>query len=181
MSNPTKILYQDLEADLQRIFDELKEIQGSFGSLVERFRNIDVHMLAEDEKKVIQDLIDAYTNDGRGLTRERITKLEAKVIELQENLSNLNISQESIEMGNTLESYEYDEEGNVVKHVATGDRNFTEVFNYKTDGSGELASSIKTFTQEDGSEVEIKKEYTYTDGNITSIKTTTTITPKATE
>lgn len=178
MANPTKILANDLDGDLGQVFIELNKIKGDFKSLDERFSNIDVDMLGEDEKKVLQDLIDAYFNDSKGLTRERIQKIEDLLTQLQEDLSNISISQEAIEMGNFNEEFVYDTEGNVTKHTVTGERAFTVTYNYKTDGSGELIDSSKVFQDEEGNDVEIKKIYTYTNGDITGIQTTTIVIPK---
>lgn len=176
-SNPTKILAYDLDGDLSQVFVELNKIKGDFESLDERFRNIDVDMLGEDEQLVLQDLIDAYYNDSKGLTRERMQKMEELLTQLQEDLSNIEISQEQVEMGTFNETFEYDTDGNVTKHTSTGERAFTVTYTYKEDGSGELVDSTKTFTDKDNNTVEIYKTYTYdTEGNITGINTITTVT-----
>jgi hypothetical protein len=160
MSFPTKILLYDLDADIQQIINDLKDIQGSYATLKERLQNINSDLFDPDTKAVIEDLITALNSTNRHIS-ERIEAIEL-----------------AGEEGNYTESFTYDPDGNVTTHIATGDKNFTVSYNYKPDGSGELTYSEKTYTRSNGDQVTIRKDYTYdANGNITNIQTTTTITP----
>jgi hypothetical protein len=184
-SNPTKILTYDLDPALGKIMNDLKKFQGTFTTLYDRLSKLDVEIFNGDTKTVVQDLIDAYNNDAKGGARERLQKLEQGLIDLTKEIGDeLNsldakiagYSLDQLEEGDFDESFVYTD-GNVTKHTSTGDRAFEVTYVYKTDGSGELQSSTKTFTKDDGTAVEITKTYTYTSGDITGIATSTTRTP----
>jgi YD repeat-containing protein len=158
MSFPTKILLYDLDADIQQIINDLKDIQGSYATLKERLQNINSDLFDPDTKAVIEDLIAALNSTNKHIS-ERMEAIEL-----------------ASEEGNYNESFTYDPDGNVTTHTATGDKNFTVSYNYKPDGSGELTYSEKTYTRSNGDQVTIRKDYTYdANGNITNIQTTTTV------
>lgn len=175
-SNPTKILAYDLDPELGKIFEELNRIKGDFQTLDERFNNIDVNMLGESEKAVLEDLISALNNDFKGTASERLRRIESSLIALQEALGAIDPNQ--LEEGNFEESFVY-QNGDVIKHVSIGDQAFVTDYVYKADGSGELETSTKTFARKTGETVSIHKVYTYENGDITKITTTTTVTPVA--
>lgn len=162
MPYPTKILLYDLDTEIQQIINDLKEIQGSYATLKDRLTNINTDLLDSDTKAVIEDLITSFNNTHRHIS-ERIESIELANTEGE---------------GNYNESFTYDADGNVITHTVTGDKNYTITYNYKTDGSGELTYSEKTYTRSNGDQVTIRKDYTYdAKGNITNIQTITTITP----
>ncbi|OXB94743.1 hypothetical protein [Parageobacillus galactosidasius] len=162
MPYPTKILLYDLDTEIQQIINDLKAIQGSYATLKDRLTNINTDLLDSDTKAVIEDLITSFNNTHRHIS-ERIESIELANTEGE---------------GNYNESFTYDADGNVITHTVTGDKNYTITYNYKTDGSGELIYSEKTYTRSNGDQVTIRKDYTYdAKGNITNIQTITTITP----
>lgn len=173
---PTKILLYDLESDIADIIKDLQTYKGAFPTLLNRLNALDVTVMNGDTKAVIQDLIDALNNDNKGSASTRLKAIEKKLIDLQNSLSNVSLN--DLEVGNFNEVFTYTD-GNVTKHVSTGDQAFTVIYNYKQDGSGEISTSVKTFTRENGDKVEITKTYSYTNGDITGISTATTITPAA--
>ncbi len=170
----TKILMYDLDDKLQEIFLDLVEFKGNYDTLYESLTSINVEGMSGDTKKVIKDLIDAYNNDFKGTASERIRNLEDKIMQLGDE-----ISLETLDQGSFNETFDYDADGNVILHTVKGDRNYSVRYNYKNNNSGELTTSVKTFTDTSGNQVKIVKAYTYTNGDITGIETTTTITPLA--
>ncbi len=174
MSTTTKILLYDLDDKLQKIFLDLIEFKGNDETLYESLTSINVEGMSGDTKEVIQDLIDAYNNDFKGAASERIRNLEEQITQLRSE-----IILETLDQGNFDETFSYDSDGNVTLHTVTGDRNYSVRYNYKNDGSGELTTSVKEFTDSEGNAVKITKTYTYTSGDITGISTSTSITPPA--
>jgi YD repeat-containing protein len=162
MSYPTKILLYDLDTEIQQIINDLKAIQGSYTTLKDRLTNINTDLFDPDTKAVIEDLITSLNNTSKHIS-ERIEAIELANAEGE---------------GNYNEDFTYDPDGNVITHTVTGDKNYTVTYNYKSDGSGELTYSEKTYTRSNGDQVTIRKDYTYdANGNITNIQTTTTIIP----
>lgn len=138
MGNPTKILPYDLDAQFQKLLDELEQVNDDF-------------KLAELESGM---------------------KVSERLKEIEHNV--MSISLEQLETGNFSEAFTY-EDGNVIKHEVTGDKEYTVEYGYNE--NQEITTSKKTFTNSDGELVEIIKTYSYTDGDITEINTTTTIVP----
>lgn len=175
-SNLTKILPYDLDPDLGKLIDDLKRFKGSYGSLYDRLMDLSTDTFTDEVKIVIEDLIDGF-QDGGVLTIQQIKNIKTALDELKETVDHLDFTLETLEMGNYNEAFTYDTDGNVTKQEVTGDRNYTVTYNYKTDGSGELTTSVKEFTQANGDAVKITQTYTYTSGDITGISTVTTVTP----
>lgn len=123
--------------------------------------------LLSELEEINDDLKQANIESGKKVS-ERLQEIEARI-------RTININQ--LETGNFSETFTYDEDGNVIKHEVTGENPSITTYMYKNDGSGELESSTKVFTNSDNQTITITKIYTYTDGNITGIQTTTEITP----
>lgn len=175
-TNPTKILTYDLDPELGKIISSLTQFRGAYASLYDRLMDLGTDTFTDEIKEVIDDLINGY-QDGGVLTIQQIKNLEKALKELKEHVDNLDITLDSLEMGNFNETFAYDTSGNVTTHSVTGDRNFTVTYNYKPDGSGELTTSVKEFTKANGDAVTITQTYTYTNGDITGISTATTVVP----
>jgi hypothetical protein len=169
MSDPTKILLYDLDATLQQVFNDLKDIQGSYTSLKERLSNINVDLFDTDTKAIIQDLLDGNADSSK-LTIERITELETQLGALSGSVT------AGGEEGTFSEKFTYDPTyGNVTKHEVTGDKAYTVDYTYKDLANGTLDYSEKKYIDADSKNVTIKKVYIYDpNGNITDINTTTT-------
>lgn len=173
----TKITQYDLNTELNKVFQELNIIKGTFNTLDERFANIDMEMLAAEEKEVISDLIAALNNDFKGSAMERVRKIEETMEGLKDSLAAIDPNQ--LEEGNFTETFTYTD-GDVTRHVSTGDNAFIVEYGYTTNASGgkDITSSVKTFTRMTGETVKINKVYSYnTNGDISQIVTTTTIIP----
>jgi hypothetical protein len=168
-SNPTKILLYDLDADLGKLMDDLKKLQGEFPTLYDRLTKIGVDLLDEDTKRVVQDLINGYSKTSK-LTVKRIEDLEYM---LQVALTDGKDGSEKFTYDPTYQ--------NVTKHEVKdtlGSVLFTVDYEYVSLESGKLKHSIKTFKDAEKNTVEVKKVYTYDlNDNITDIVTTTTKTP----
>lgn len=168
-SNPTKILTYDLDPELGKLVDDLKKLQGTYSTLYERLTKIGVDLLNEDEKKVIQDLLDGYTKTSKQAIK-RIQDLEAIIP----------LAMTDDETGS--DKFTYDPEfQNVTKHEVKnglGVAVYTVNYEYVSLESGKLKQSIKTYTDADSNTVTVTKVYTYdANDNITDIVTTKTKTP----
>jgi len=164
--NTTKILKRDLDFEIQELLNELILIQGDSEKLTDKLLNIDTSMMAEDEKRVIEDLKEMYLSSG---------KLLSERIEIIEDYIRL-----SPEEGNFNEAFTY-ESGDIKKHEVTGDSNYSITYEYGKEGTanaGDIVSSVKSYLRDNGDLVSIKKTYSYLSGDITSIQTETTVTPK---
>ncbi|HZG72790.1 MAG TPA: hypothetical protein VEY51_14725 [Chondromyces sp.] len=190
MSNPTKILMYDLESSIRKLLEDLNTFQGSYSSLYERLNKLDVSVFDGDTKSVIQDLIDAYRKDNKGLTRERINSLESQLASTQDDVvileNKLNSTEKQILLSSIIETskyeeYQYDSGGNVIHHRVYADntkaKKIYEIsFTYDSPESGVLQSSQKKVYEEDGVTLKqtVNKVYNYDSqtGDIISIATT---------
>lgn len=160
----TKILLYDLEENVQKIIQDLIDIQGTYESLKERLTNINPELFDPDTKAVIKDLIDSFHRTNKHLS-ERLEDLKLESDE-----------------GNYDEVYEYDSDGDVIRHVVSGDKNYTITYHYSENENKELMYSEKTYRNSKGEQVTIRKNYTYDEtSNIRHIQTTTTIMPSSEE
>lgn len=169
-TNSTKILQYDLDDWISKLLEELKKIQGIHASFEDVFKNINVEQMTGDTKKIMQDLIDGYNNDGKGLTIDRLQKVEASIKGLGSDL---------LIEGNFKEVFTYDPiYGNVTKHDVTGDKMYSVIYNYSDAENGVLSTSVQTSKDSKNQDVKITKTYKYDSlGNITDIDTVTVITP----
>lgn len=170
-TNPnTKILPEDLNKNLKAIYDALKKFQGDesiFPTLYDRLTHLDNTDFTGDTKKVIQDLIDGENNDSKGTAIERIRKLEQK-----------GINQQDIKVEGTFhEQFSYDADGDIIKHVATGEQEFSTDYIYNTINNEKvMTDSVEKFKNSKGQNVIVTKKYSYDSSlNIIDIVTTTTI------
>lgn len=183
-SNPTKILLYDLDPELGKLMDSLKQFQGTYETIYDRLMDLTPDTFSEDAQKVIDDLIAGF-QDGGVLTIQRIANLkktlEEKDAELESLIAELGSKLQASSFGaeNTNEHFTYDPAyGNVTKHEITGDKVTTINYNYSDLAAGKLDTSVQTFVNAEGATVTITKTYTYdANENITDIATVTTITP----
>ena len=127
---------------------------------------IELQNLIEELRLVNEDVKLANAESGKKIS-ERLKEIEANVMSFNMN---------QLETGNFNESFTYDADSNVIQYEVTGDNPSTTVYAYKEDGSGELKDSTKIFINTNGNTISIHKTYEYTDGNITGIATSTTVT-----
>ncbi|ECP9029745.1 hypothetical protein FU976_07985 [Campylobacter jejuni] len=170
-ATPTKILAYDLDADLIKIIDDLKRLQGAFPSLYERLTKIGTDLMDADTKRVVEDLHKGYQKTSK-LTIKRLEDLEFLLM----------VALTDAQDGS--EEFTYDEiYQNVTKHLvknAAGATLFTIDYNYADLPTGKLSYSEKKFKDAELNDVVVKKVYTYdANENIKSIATTTTKTPPA--
>lgn len=175
MANNTKILRYDLDRDLQNVFEQLDKLKKEKGSidLYEIFTNIDFNMLGPDEQKVILDLIVGSKKTGYSVT-DRIEKLEKRK----------GYSVDSMIEGDYNEAFQYNADGEIIQHKATGDVNFVTNYGYgplipvgtssAVTGVTVLTTSTSTFISSEGRNVQVKKTYKYdASENIVAIETDT--------
>lgn len=167
--NPTKISYYDLEEKLAKLLSDLILIQGNYPSFEDVFKNLTVEMMTGETRTVLQDLIDAYNNDNKGLTSARLNDLENVI---------LGIATELLVEGNFDEVFTYDPTyGNVTNHDVTGDKTISVVYNYSDAANGILSTSVHEFKNSKLQDVTVTKTYIYDgSGNIIRIETRTVIT-----
>lgn len=170
--NNTKILKKDLEKPLVDLIDSLVRYQGDvnlFPSIFDRLSNLEVTDFSNDTKAVVQDLIDGLNNDGKGTTIERIKELE---------YSSGTVNQQDSKIEGTFdEAFTYDTDGDITKHVATGEQSFTTDYTYSTiNGEKSMTGSSEKFQDSKGRDIEVVKRYQYNaDMNISGITTITLI------
>ncbi|RHW32004.1 hypothetical protein [Oceanobacillus profundus] len=127
---------------------------------------IELQNLLDELKLVNEDIKLANAESGK--------KISQRLKEIEENVMSFNMNK--LETGNFNEFFTYDADSNVIQHEVTGDNPSVTEYGYKEDGSGELKDSTKTFIDTNGNTITIHKTYMYTDGNITGIATSTTVT-----
>lgn len=168
----TKILEQDLEAKLRAMYAGLVLFQGNqetFPSIYNRLRSIDTADMVGDTKAIIDDLISAKNNDSKGTTGERLRKLEA-------NQGKVNQQDAKVE-GTYNELFNYDADGDIIKHTATGEQSFETAYTYSTiSGEKVMSGSTTSLKNGNGQKVSVTKTYSYNSNlDITGITTKTTI------
>jgi hypothetical protein len=174
-ANPTKILLYDLETSIANLLNDLITFKSGYATLYERLTKLEVDLFHGDTKTVIQDLIDAYNNDFKGLTSERIRNLEESLENLQSDLLLASVIEAS-----QYEEFVYDAGGNVTNHYVYTDPSKTKKiyevsYTYDSPTSGVLQSSQKKVYEDDGVTVKqaVNKTYSYNaSGDIVSITTT---------
>ncbi len=172
----TKILKEDLDAELRRLLNDVSTAKGESPSLTERLSSagwVKLDLLEKPVRDTIKAIMDGETTAGKSIT-DRLTDAEKKAGTTGGLSTKINML---AEYGNFTETFAYDPSGNVSKHTVTGDAAFTIDYVYKDAAAGTLNYSEKKYTDENGKAVTIKKVYTYdaTTGNITGMTTTTTV------
>jgi len=149
-ANMTKIQKSDLGFSIQDLLTDLESSRGTFISLTERLNDLN----AKDSS-----------------TDTRMDGIDDSIAEINSKLNAFG------EFGNFIEEFQYDENGNVTKHIVTGDITYTIDYVYADPINGILNYSEKKYTDSAGKQVTIRKDYTYnpTTGNIINVATTTTI------
>lgn len=166
----TKILKYDLADSLQQVFNDIEQIQNelSVSSFYYVLQNINTNMLADDEKAIMQDLLNAYQT-----TSEHIG---VRVANIKNKLEAIGIDEEP-----QYEEFIYDETTRDVLHhyVYTDNTKTEEVYHidYTYDeATGNLTQSNKVFINDKGEEITITKTYGYNaNGDINTITTTRTV------
>lgn len=168
----TKILEQDLEAKLRAMYAGLLSFQGdqtAFPSIYNRLKSIEVTDMVGDTKAIIDDLINAKNNDAKGTTAERIRNLEL-------NQGKVNQQDAKVE-GTYNEMFNYDTDGDIIKHTATGEQSFETTYTYSTIGGEKvMTGSAMKFRNGKNQKVVVSKTYSYNSGlDIVGIATVTNV------
>ena len=168
----TKVLQYDLDVELQKVFNQLLELREEMNhdSLVDLFKNIDIKMLAPNEKAVVEELVNEYQSTGK-LTIQRLEEVIESIKALKSETKAMQLGH-----GNYTEVFEEDSFENVTKHTVTGDKSYVVSYFYSNAQEGILSHSTLVYTDEQGQSVTIRKDYTYrSNGNIEKIETTTSV------